>query len=62
MPEFKFSGLNPERPDLFLLVDQAFAYALLGQQTKAESSLKLLKQNDAPACMIARLQEPIEPE
>ena len=54
--------LNPERPDLFLLVDQGFAYALLGQQTKAESSLKLLKQNDAPACMTARLQEPIEPE
>lgn len=51
------SRLNPVRPDLFLLVDQGFAYALLGQETDAENSLKLLQKHDAPAWMIDRLQE-----
>lgn len=55
------SRLNPARPDLFLLVDQGCAHALLGQKTEAGNSLKLLEQHDAPEWMVARLREAMSP-
>lgn len=49
--------INPKHPDLLLLADQATAYTLLGNKTKAEQSLAQLKTHHAPQWIINRLQE-----
>lgn len=49
--------INPKRPDLLLLADQATAYSLLGQETKAQQSLDQLKAHHAPQWIINRLEQ-----
>ncbi|NWK55945.1 hypothetical protein HW115_10000 [Verrucomicrobiaceae bacterium N1E253] len=46
--------LNPQRPDLLLLADQAVAYSLLGEQDQSARSIQQLHAHHAPRWIISR--------
>jgi len=48
--------LNPEKPDILLLADQAYIYFLMEDKASAQASLKELKKHHAPLWATSRLE------